>query len=421
MYVPEEATLRKEVIRRYHDDLLAGHYGPEKTLTDVKQKYWWPRIGKDVTEYVKRCDVCQRTKAPRHRPHGRLAQLPIPTGCWKELSMDFIVELPESYLNGVTYDAILVVVDRYSKVAHCFPVKGTIIAQELADLLWDRIFLRYGSPQGIVSDRDSLFTSHFWTTLCFHARIKRKLSTSFHPQTDGQTERQNQVVEQYLRCYCNYKQDNWAMLLTLAEFAYNTAVHASTGAPPYQVLMGYVPSFEWELEAEPPYDVPAAKARIETLHEERQRMEKHLAKAREYQATAANKRMKDVSFVIGERVLLSAKHLETTRPKKKLGDRFVGPFEIKDLVGSQAYRLVLPERWQIHDVFHVSQLEKYTQGADSIDPPQVELIDGQEEWEVEEILDERTRYRKPQFLVRWKGYPRWPDKWISRKDLDNSN
>jgi len=163
-------------------------------------------------------------KAPHHKPYGEMQLLPIPSRPWESISMDMIIELPPSTdADSKAYNAILVVVDHFTKMAKYFPVRTTITAADLAKLFHQHIVCSFGTPSSIVTDHGSLFTSQYWSSLCFHMKARRKLSTTFHPQTDGQTERQNQTLEHYLHCYINYRQDDWVEWLPQAEFAYNNA------------------------------------------------------------------------------------------------------------------------------------------------------------------------------------------------------
>ena len=241
VYVPKDEAVCTQLLRMHHDDALAGHFGRAKTLELLTRKFTWDEVSQDVNNYVKSCAVCQRTKARRHRPYGELASLPLPSRPWQEISMDLITDLPPSKRGDRVYDAILVIVDRYCKMHRYLPITKTCTAAELATLLRDEVVVRYGMPQGIVSDRGSLFTSAFWSDFCFKAHVKRKLSTAFHPQTDGQTERANQGLEQYLRCFCSENQDDWAELLPQAEFAVNNSENHALRMSPFRVLYGWDP------------------------------------------------------------------------------------------------------------------------------------------------------------------------------------
>ena len=196
-YVPE--LIRTELISRHHDDPLVSHFGIKKTWELVTRKYYWPTLRHDIETYVKGCDVCLASKAVRHKPYSDLQSLPIPTHWWKDLSMDFVTGLLISAdWKGDSYNLILVIVDRLTKMVHYEPVKVTIDAPGLAEVILNVVVWHHGLPDSIVTNRGSLFTSKFWSSLCYFFGIKRKLSTAFHPQTDGQTKRQNSTIEAYL-------------------------------------------------------------------------------------------------------------------------------------------------------------------------------------------------------------------------------
>ena len=196
-FVPK--AIRTKLISRHHDDPLAGHFGIKKTRELLAQKYFWPSLRHDVEAYVKGCDVCLASKAVRHKPYGDLQSLPVPTHRWKDLSMDFVTGLPISTdWKGDSYHSILVIVDWLTKMVHYEPVKITIDTPGLAEVIIDVVVQYHGLPDSIVTDKSSLFTSKFWSLLCYFLGIKRRLSTAFHPQTNGQTKRQNSTMGAYL-------------------------------------------------------------------------------------------------------------------------------------------------------------------------------------------------------------------------------
>ena len=196
-FVPEAILI--ELISQHHKDPFASHFGINKTKELIGWKYYWSTLKKDVEAYVKGCDVCLGLKMVRHKPYGDLQSLLVPTHQWKDLSMDFVTGLPISTnWKGESYDSILVIVDRLTKMVHYEPVKITINAPGLAKVIINVVVWHHGLPDLIVSDRGSLFSSKFWSSLCYFLGIKHRLSTAFHPQTDGQTERQNSTIEAYL-------------------------------------------------------------------------------------------------------------------------------------------------------------------------------------------------------------------------------
>ena len=190
--------IRSKVISRQYDASLTGHFGINKTRELVGRKYYWPSLRRDVKSYVRGCDVCLTSKAVCHKPYGDLQSLPVPTHRWKDLSMDFVTGLPLSAdWKGNSYDSILVIVDQLTKMVHYEPVKVTIDALRLAEVIIDVVVRHHGLPDLIVTDRGSLFTSKFWSSLCYFLGVKRRLSTAFYLQTDSQTERQNSIMEAY--------------------------------------------------------------------------------------------------------------------------------------------------------------------------------------------------------------------------------
>lgn len=431
LYVPQDSAVVAEVLRQHHDDPLAGHFGRDKTKELIERKYWWPSLAGDVAEYVSTCDICQRTKAKRHRPYGVMESLPQPRRPWQELTMDFITDLPPSKRRGQVFDAILVVVDRFTRMAKYIPTTKRCTSAELAELLLDVVVAQYGVPQGIVSDRGSVFTSAFWSEFCYAAKVKRRLSTAFHPQTDGQTERQNQTLEQFLRCYTTDKQENWAAWLPVAEFAYNNSAHQGLRRgndpvkvmSPFYALYGYDPELCAEVRDEPLREgVPAAAERVERLIREREALAEHWHVAREAQAKGYNRTHQPRSYQVGDQVMLSAKNLKVREPSRKLSHRYIGPFQVLAAVGTQAYRLAMPSHYRIHNVFHVSLLEPYRQ-RDGVATPEArapELVDGEEEWEVEAILDSALRKGRKYFLVKWTGWDNEYNQWIPEEDLEHA-
>ena len=229
-----------KLISKYHNDFLAGHFGVKKTRELISQKYYWPSMRNDIKFYVKGCNVCLTSKTVRHKPYGDFQSLPVQTHWWKNLLLDFIIGLPISTnWKDDNYDFILVIVDQLTKMVHYKPVKVTINAPGLAEVIPDMVVWYYGLLNSIMSNRGSFFTSKFWSSLCYFLGIKGRLSTAFQPQIDGQTERQNSTMKAYLQVFVNFEQNNWAKLLPMAEFAYNNAKNASTSYIPFKLNCDY--------------------------------------------------------------------------------------------------------------------------------------------------------------------------------------
>uniref|UniRef100_A0A8C5MX57 Gypsy retrotransposon integrase-like protein 1 n=1 Tax=Leptobrachium leishanense TaxID=445787 RepID=A0A8C5MX57_9ANUR len=235
VFVPSTAVL--SVLQYCHDSPLGGHGGKHKTLDLIHRFFWWPSLRKDTISYVTNCPVCIRAKVSHQRPQGLLQPLPVPHIPWEDISMDFIVELPLS----AGYNTVMVVIDRFSKMAHFLPHTGIPTAAQTATLFIKEIFRLHGLPSTIISDRGSQFTSLFWKSFCKTLHMQQSLSTAYHPQTNGQTERTNGTLEQYLRCFTSHLQDDWADLLPIAEFAYNNQIHRSIKCSPFFANYGQHP------------------------------------------------------------------------------------------------------------------------------------------------------------------------------------
>lgn len=421
-YIPNDPAIRQEIIRVNHDDpWQGGHFGRKRTLEVAQRAYWWPQIRSTVDAYVSTCDICQRMKVPRHKPYGWLEALPQPAGPWQDIAMDFITCLPPAKHRRCVYDAILVIVCRYSKMVKFIPCSGDVDAPELADILCDEVFSAYGTPRSIVSDRGSLFTSGYWATFCYHLAIRRRLSTAFHPQTDGQTERTNQTLECYLRCYSNYEQNDWPMLLASAEYACNNARSETTNKTPFEVVLTFTPSLRKNVEVhKPESENQASRGKAEQVLGSQRELKEAWEHAQRTTVAWYNKKRNPMSFEEGQQVLLASRNIRLRRTSRKLADKFLGPFKIEKRVSENAYRLVLPPKYgRIYPVFHVSLLQAYHR-REGCEPPEPIDVEGDAEYEVERILAVEGKGKARRWLVRWKGYSEAHDSWEPRRHLTNA-
>jgi hypothetical protein len=233
--VPEIEHLRQLILREAHDSAYSIHPGNIKMYEDLKEKYWWYGLKRDVAIYVTLCDVCLRVKVEHQRPAGLLQPLKVPKWEWEEIGMDFIDGLPHTR-DG--YDSIWVIVDMLTKVAHFIHVKTTCTGAQLAELYKSRIVCLHGVPKKIVSDRGTQFTSRFWIRLHESMDTKLNFSLAYNPQTDGQTERTNQVLEDTLRGCALKHGRSWDKSLPYAEFSYNNSYQASQNMAPFEALYG---------------------------------------------------------------------------------------------------------------------------------------------------------------------------------------
>src|SRR5712672_194281 len=406
--------LKRGVISLFHDPTTAGHPGITKTLALTRQYYWWPNMKNFTTEYVKGCATCQMSKINTNPSKPALSPItPEPNALpFQTVSLDFIVKLPES--EG--FDTILTITDHdCSKAAIFTPCNEAIDAAGVAKLYATYVFPHYGLPKKVISDRDPRFASNFSKEMCSLLGIKQNISTAYHPQTDGQSERTNQSLEQYLRLYCGTHQKDWAAWLPLAQYTRNSWPNASTKKTPYELILGYTP-----LAHQPVRDttVPDIDTRMQLIKDAREQAQEALKQTQENMI----KETRFKEFVIGQKVWLEGKNIKRPYDSPKLSPKRYGPFRVVAKISSVAYKLQIPATWQIHDVFHASLLTPYREtvehGENFLEPPP-DIIEGEEEWEVEQILGKRIfgRSKKLQFLVRWKGYSPAHDQWVNKEDM----
>ena len=409
---------RSEIIKARHSNLAAGHFGRLRTYEAVNRDFKWPNMREEIHKFVDSCITCQKIKSVRNRDYGKLMPLPIATGPWKSISMDFIVKLPIS--EG--FDSILVVVDRFSKMCHLIPCNERIDAPQTANLLLRNVFKHHGLPMDVISDRGPQFTSKFWSSICEQMGILRKLSTAAHPQTDGQTERTNQTLEQYLRAFVNFRQDNWANLLHFAEMAMNNAVSSSTKRTPFEINLGYSPRFDY-LAKDTDLSVPAADIFMNKLKEVWIETIKNLKETANRMKKNTDHLRREHAFKVGDLVWLDTEHLRRNRPSGKLDYKRIGPYEVIECINRNAFRLRLPIGSRQHNVFNVSKLTPFVEpeeGKEMIEPDP-DLVDGFEEFEVETILDSRVENTKKSYLVKWKGYSEIHNSWEPEENITNCN
>ncbi|WVZ62205.1 LOW QUALITY PROTEIN: hypothetical protein U9M48_011975 [Paspalum notatum var. saurae] len=356
--VPEVKEIRELILREAHETAYSIHPGSDKMYQDLKKTFWWYGMKREIAEFVAVCDICQRVKAEHQRPAGLLQPLKIPEWKWEEVGMDFITGLPRTQAG---YDSIWVIVDRLTKVAHFIPVKTTYSGARLAELYISRIVCLHGVPKKIVSDRGTQFTSHFWQRLHESMDTKLNFSSAYHPQTDGQTERTNQILEDMLRACALQYGSSWDKSLPYAEFSYNNSYQASIGKAPFEALYGRRcrTPLHWNQPGEKQVFGPDI---IKEAEEQMQVVRENMRVAQSRQKSYADHRRRDLSFEVGDYVYLKVspmRGLRRFKVKGKLAPRYIGPFKILAKRGEVAYQLELPENLSaVHDVFHVSQLKK---------------------------------------------------------------
>jgi len=332
---------------------------------------------------------------------------------FKTIALDFITKLPISQ----GYNSILTVTDHDCTKATIFiPCKESMMAEEVAGLIVQHVFPRFGLPSKFISDRDPKFASKFTRGLCKATGTTQNISTAYyHPRTDGQSERTNQWLEQYLRFWVNERQDNWHAYLPLAEFIHNNWPNKTTGESPFFVLYGFNPRTDW---TDKPSPIPQVALRLDQFKRARQRAQELMIKAQ--QSWVQHKDMP--RYQEGDLVWLEGCHLRTNQPTAKLAPKRHGPFPIIQVMSPVNYRLKLPMQWSIHDVFHIDLLTPYRETdlhGSNYSRPASDLVDNEEEYEVEKILDSRQfgRRCKKQYLIKWKGYPDSDNEWVDKQDV----
>jgi hypothetical protein len=356
--VPKDAEVRQQILDEAHLSRYSIHPGSTKMYQDLKQHYWWTKMKIEIACYVARCDTCRRVKAIHMKTAGPLQPLPILTRKWEDINMDFIVGLPKT---AKGFDSIWVIIDRLTKTAHLLPIKVKYTVATYAELYIARILSFHGVPKTIVSDRGPQFLSKFWEEL--HKSLGTKLlhSSTYHPQTSGQTERVNQILEAMLRaCVLEFPQ-KWDDCLPLAEFSYNNSYQESIKMALFEALYGRRcrTPLNWSEPGERWFFRPDL---VKEMEEKVQRIRHNLKEAQARQKNYVDKRCRPLVFQADDHVYLkvsSMKGVSQFGVKGKLAHRYIGLFPILERYGQVAYRLQLLESLSaVHNVFHISQLKK---------------------------------------------------------------
>ena len=368
LWVPMVDGLREELMHLIHSSSYSMHPGITKMYHDLKDHYWWDGMKRDVTEFVTKCMTCQQVKAEHQKPAGLLQPIEIPQWKWEEITMDFMIGLPKTPKG---HDSIWVIVDRLTKSAHFLPVKTTYTAAQYAKLFLDEIVSLHGVPISIISDRGTQFTSRFWQSFQEALGTQLKFSTAFHPQTDGQSERTIQILEDMLRCCIMEFPGSWEQQLPLIEFSYNNSYHSGIQMAPFEALYGRkcrTPIGWFELGETKLLGPDLVQDTLEKVRIIRER----LLAAQSRQKAYADKRRRPLEFQEGDKVFLKVSPLKGVMrfgKRGKLTPRYIGPFPIIKRIGATAYQLELPPDLQgVHPVFHVSMLRKYIPNDNHVIP-----------------------------------------------------
>ncbi|PNX94328.1 Ty3/gypsy retrotransposon protein, partial [Trifolium pratense] len=404
LFIPATSPLKLTLLEEFHASTIGGHSGIHRTYGRLQENVFWYGMRNDVTHFVKSCSICQQTKPANHSPYGLLQPLPIPEKVWEDISLDFIVGLPSVQSHTV----IFVVVDRLSKAAHFGSLPTHFTAIKVADLFAKMVCKLHGMPRSIVSDRDPIFLSQFWQELFKLSGTKLRMSTAYHPQSDGQTEIVNKVLQQYLRCFVHDKPNQWEQFLHWAEWHYNTAIHTSTGLSPFQIVYGrpppaladYIPGSS---------SIQAIDATLIDRDMMLQNLKNKLQKAQAIMKEQADQHRIPHKFKVGDLVFVKLRPYRQNsvmgRRIHKLSKRFYGPFKLIKAIGDVAFELELPPTSRIHPVFHVSQLKPcFDETSEPLDLP-LEALGNQPVIKPLAVLDWKQNESGEfvEVLIQWEG------------------
>jgi hypothetical protein len=416
LYLCKNSQLKQKVLLELHTSPVGGHSGFLKTYHRVKKDFFWDGLKTDVQRFVVECLVCQQNKVETINTPGLLQPLSIPSQRWEEVSMDFITGLPKSEGKSV----IMVIVDRLTKYAHFCALSHPFKASTVATSFMETVQKLHGSPKIIVSDRDPIFTGHFWTELFSCLGTQLAHSSSYHPQSDGQTEIVNKCLEGYLRCFVSDKQTQWFKWLPLEEWWYNTSFHTATKMTPFMALYGYhPPSITSSLKEKS--KVQAVEDHIENQQQVLQILKDNLTMAQNRMKQQADQHRSERSFEVGDWVFLRLqpyKQMSLKQAKKdnKLSPKYYGPYKVLQKIGTMAYKLELPASSRVHPVFHVSCLKKVIGNKIPVQTilPKLDK-EGKIILEPEAITDTRIRQLRnrsiSEYLIKWRKLPAKDSTW----------
>jgi len=425
-------TMQQDIIDEIHGTVTGtAHGGFERTYGRIANGFYWPKMVKDIRQFVSTCIICQKIKHARHLPYGLLQPIPIPQQPFEVVTMDFIGELPKS----LGFDAIFVLICKLTKYAFFIPCNVTLTEKKAAQLFFDKIVTHVGLPKQIISDRDTRWRNIFWKEVCEAMGSKRALTTAYHPQADGQTEILNQTIEVAIRAFINLNKDNWAPLLPYLAFAYNNTPHTATKFTPSYLLYGFHPrapinllTNESSIERPNQYEfnAPDAKQFVEDISAVRLAAKDALKLAQQRFENSYNKNHIFVPYEPGDKVLINIHSLQLPESKgtgAKFSRRYDGPFEITERVSAVAYRIRLPHSYGIHPVLSIAHLEPFREDATQNRSDLPRLRENPDEYEVEEIVEQRRechnkRYRL-MYKCRWKNYG-VTNEWIPESYLRNA-
>jgi len=407
--IPKNTESLAKILNLLHDHPTSGHLGIQKTLERAKRRFYWPRMADDINSYVGTCLSCQRVKSTNQKPLGLLHPLPIPSQPWESVAIDFITGFPTT---NSGFDSVLTITDRLSKMVKFVPVQKDITAEQTVNILVERLVADHGLPKQIVCDRDPKFKAELFRCFAERFGINLNMSTAYHPQTDGQSERTNRTLEDMLRHYVGDKSNDWDEHLPMAQFAVNDMFQSSTGNSPFNLVYTYQPRAPADLITGI-HKHATAERQAQDVKKDIEQAKESISKAQQRMKYYADQSRKDYNFQEGDKVMLSTQDLQLAYPKaKKFQPRYIGPYTITKKLSDVTFSLELPSTMGIHPNIHVSRLiparDKDEFGRQLPPPPPVE-VEGEQEYIIKKILDSKTWGRGKRYLVLWQGYddPTW--------------
>ncbi len=411
LWVSFNELLQMNLIREMHDQPSINHLNILRTMKIIKRNYYWSFMQKTVDRYIWNCYVCQRSKTSRDKSNDLLQSLSISEQRWQNIVMNFIINLSDSY----NYNAILTVICRLLKERHyisCITDDEDTTVEKTAEMLLQWVYWIHDLSSFIVFDRDSQFIFILWKFLCKRLNISLRLFIVYHFQINDQSERVNQNVERYLCSFCSYMQNDWSNWLFMIEFVDNNVLFSVI----FLIFFFMNKNFHSRMSFDSDiieYESIRERLQITWVEDIFDHMNntlifarEALIKTREQMMNQANKHTKKINYEIESKMFLNEQNIVTARSFKKLNDKMLDSFQITESVDS-FYKLKLSETMHIHDVFHSELLRSAVD--DSLSDQKNEssrsiVINDEDEWKIDDILNFRRYRRRLQYRVKWKSY-----------------
>ncbi|KAJ3556748.1 hypothetical protein NP233_g11909 [Leucocoprinus birnbaumii] len=405
----DNRSIREVLISEAHS--LLSHLGAARTCDYLREQVWWKSIVKDIHNFCESCMTCKRSKPTNHKPYGLLQPLPVPSRPWENIGVDFVGPLPESRDRDAAYDSVTVIIDRLTGMIHLVPSRVNYNARQVAELIFREVYRLHGLPKSIVSDRDTLFTSTFWQRLNELVGTKLLMSSAYHPESDGSTERANRTIVQMLRQCVAPDQKNWVSKLPAIEFAINSARSEVTGYAPFFLNHGQMPrSLIWNSPTQSEY--PGVRVFAQNMKNAVVQAHDSILAHRIKEIRTANRKRIPSPFSTSDLVYISTKNISFPRGlARKLVLKFIGPYPIIRDFGNNSYKIGLSKTLRqrgVHDVFHSSLLRIHVPNDDRLFPGRLDTQvwdfgEFEQEWAVERIRSHSGSKRQALFEVEWKS------------------